>query len=127
LNALTEVAEANLALLVAIQSSTQDSDAVFNDPAPSEGDEIPTRGAFTDPLERLVEDGQADGSIRAGDTFDIATVLFTMVGMGYRHLRFEHRWPQERAREAVVATALHGIAAPDSAPRGSGSRRRKAS
>jgi len=112
LDALTEVAEANLALLVAVQSSTADSDAVFNDPAPSEDGEIPTRGAFTDPLERLIEDGQADGSIRAGNAFDLATVIFTMVGLGYRHLRFEHRWSAERAREAVVAMALRGVAAP---------------
>ena len=124
--ALTEVAEANLALLVAIQSSTADSDAVFTDSAPSEDAEIPTRAAFTDPLQRLVEDGQAEGSITAGDPFDIATVLFTMVGLGYRHLRFEHRWPVQRARDAVVATALRGVAAEGSPPARSRARSPKA-
>ena len=110
LKALTEVAEANLSLLIVIQSRTEDSDAVFNDPPPSDDGEIPTRRVFTDPLERLISDGQADGSIRDGDAFDLATVLFVMVGMSYRHLRFEHRWPPERARDAVVPVALRGLA-----------------
>jgi AcrR family transcriptional regulator len=109
LNALTEVAEANLPLLIAIQSNSFNSNAIFNDPPASADDEIPTRRVFTDPLERLVSDGQADGTIREGNPFHLATVLFTMVGLTYAHLRFEHRWPPERAREATVATALHGI------------------
>jgi AcrR family transcriptional regulator len=112
LSALTDAAEANLSLLVVIQSSTEDSDAVFNDPSNGADGEIVTRHVFTDPLERLISDGQEDGSVRDGDPSDLAAALFTMVGLGYRHLRFEHRWSAERARETVVSVAVSGLGRP---------------
>jgi AcrR family transcriptional regulator len=113
LGALCEVAEANLPLLLEVDL---DDNQVFNDP-PSEGaEEIATRSVFTDPLERIISDGHADGSIREGDPFEQATVLFNIVGVTYTHLRSAHRWPAERARRALVAMASNGISVPEGTP-----------
>jgi AcrR family transcriptional regulator len=104
LNALCDVAEANLALLEAI-----DQGPLLNAPPPADGTEVPTLPTFTEPLERLVSDGLADGSIRAADPPELAEVLFNTVGVTYTHLRSVHRWAPERARSAVVDIALRGI------------------
>lgn len=108
LSAVCEVAEANLALLLALQAQ---SDAVFHDESPDEGEEVATRSAFTEPLERLLIDGHADGSLRTSDPLETATVLFNQVGWTYLHLRSGHRWTPERAQRTVVELALNGVAA----------------
>src|SRR5712691_2532581 len=72
--------EANLELLVALQAHT---DAVFHE----EGEQPLTRSVFTEPLERLLRDGAADGSLRDVDPVEMATVLFNLVGWTYIHLR----------------------------------------
>jgi hypothetical protein len=43
------------------------------------------------------------------DPEEIATVLFNLVGWTYIHLRIGYAWSPERARRAVIGTALHGI------------------
>ena len=104
LEALCAEAEANLELLVALRSQT---DAVFHETG---GDEVMTRSVFTQPLERLLRDGAADGSLRAVDPKETATVLFNLVGWTYIHLRTGHRWKPKRAREGVLRLALDGLA-----------------
>ena len=104
LGSLCDTAEANLELLVALRAQ---SDAIFHE----EGGEVLTRSVFTEPLERLLRDGISDGSLRDVDPVEMATVLFNQVGWTYVHLRTGHRWPPERARRAVLDSALHGIAA----------------
>jgi AcrR family transcriptional regulator len=102
LEALCGEAEANLALLVALRSQT---DAVFHEPGP----EPMTRPVFTQPLERLLRDGAADGSLRAVEFEDVATVLFNLVGWTYVHMRTGHGWPPERVRTHVVGLAVEGL------------------
>ena len=102
LAALCEVAEANLALLLALGAA---SDAVFHE----QGEEALTRGRFTEPLERLLRDGAADGTLHAPDPVEAATVLFNLVGWTYVHLRTGHGWPPERARGATLPVALDGV------------------
>jgi len=105
LTALCEAAEANLELLVALRAQ---ADAIFH----REDDaETFTRSVFTEPLERLLRDGAADGSLRLTDPAQTATVLFNLVGWTYVHLRTGHRWAPELACEATLEIALHGIAA----------------
>lgn len=106
LKAVCEVAEANLALLMALQAQ---NDAIFHAEPSDDREEVETRWAFTEPLERLLIDGQADGTLRAGDPLEIATVLFNQVGWTYLHLRSGHRWAPERALRAVVELALDGV------------------
>jgi AcrR family transcriptional regulator len=108
LEAICEVAEANLPLLVALQA---ESDAVFHDEPTGADEEIATGSSFTEPLERLLIDGQADGTLRANDPLETATLLFNQVGWTYLHLRSGHRWAPARARRSVVESAMHGISA----------------
>lgn len=104
LTALCAVAEDNLQLLLALGNA---GDAVFHE----EGGEVLTRGPFTEPLERLLRDGAADGTLQAGDPVERATVLFNLVGWTYVHLRTGHGWPAKRARSATLAVALEGVRA----------------
>jgi AcrR family transcriptional regulator len=105
LRGLCDAAEDHLELLVALRSQT---DAIFHEPAAGEA---MTRSVFTEPLERLVRDGIADGSLRAVEPAETATVLFNLVGWSYVHLRTGHRWIPERARECTIEIALRGVAA----------------
>jgi AcrR family transcriptional regulator len=103
LEASCGVADANLAVFDALDDATRD--AVFHDGAL-------TRSVFVEPLVRLLRDGAADGSLTPAPDYDeAATVLFNVVGHGYRHLRTGHGWDHERARDAVVRLALDGVAA----------------
>ena len=104
LEALCASAEAHLPLLVALRAQ---SDAVFH--AEDEGEAL-TRTIFTEPLERLLRDGAADGSLRDVDPVETATVLFNLVGLTYMHLRSGHGWSQERATRTTLGLALHGVA-----------------
>lgn len=103
LNALCEVAEENLELLLALGSQT---DAVFHEDGE---DERATRSPFTEPLERLLRDGAADGTLRELDPSEYATVIFNVVGWTYIHLRARHGWAADRARLATLDIALHGV------------------
>ena len=86
LTILCEVAEAQMAMLLALRSQ---SDRVFH----REGEEEAlTRSVFTDPLERILRDGIADGSLRPVDPLEAATVLFNLVGWTYIHMRTGHGW-----------------------------------
>jgi AcrR family transcriptional regulator len=99
------IAEANMALMEALSAGARA--AVFHE----EGEEVLTRDAFTAPLQRLLTDGAADGSLREVDARETATVLMNLVAFTYTHLRQGHGWPPERARCALVALVLEGVAA----------------
>lgn len=104
LSAVCESAERNLELLIALNTQT---DALFHDPGP----EGLTRSVFTQPLERLLRDGAADGSLRSVEPVDYATVLFNLVGWTYIHLRTGHGWSPERAQRSTLDVAIRGLAA----------------
>lgn len=106
LRALCDSAEKNLAVLMAVRGHT---DAVFHE---TPDDDALTRSIFTEPLERLLRDGEADGSLRSVEPQETATVLFNLVGWTYLHLRTGHGWSPDRARNAVVDLALNGLLAP---------------
>lgn len=104
LSTLCEAAEQNLALLSALQAQR---DAVFHEP----GEGALTRSVFTDPLARIIEEGQRDGSLRPADSARTATVLFNLVAWTYIHLRDGHTWSPDDARVAVLDIALRGVVA----------------
>ena len=104
LAALCRSAEDHMALLVALRAQ---SDGIFH----REEDEAMTRNVFTEPLERLLRDGIADGSLRPVDPVESATVLFNLVGWTYIHLRTGHGWQPERALRATLDPVLHGLLA----------------
>jgi AcrR family transcriptional regulator len=105
LEAVCACAEDNLELLVALRAQT---DTIFHEDAAGD---VLTRSVFSEPLERLVRDGIADGTLRDADPAELATVLFNLVGWTYIHLRTGHRWPPQRASAAVLSVALHGVRA----------------
>lgn len=101
LNALFDVADQHLPLLVA-------TDTAFH-----EAGRAPTVPAtpYVEPLARLLQDGVADGSIRLEDpelVKERAVVLFNLVWT-YVHLRARHRWSASRTRSAVLPVALGGL------------------
>jgi AcrR family transcriptional regulator len=104
LEALCGAAERHLALLVALRSQ---SDSVFH----RREDVALTRGIWTAPLERLLRDGIADGSLRQVDEKETATLLFNMVGWTYVHMRTAHDWKPERAVRAVLDPIFNGLLA----------------
>jgi AcrR family transcriptional regulator len=104
LNAICNLAEQNLSLLIALD--TEANAAVFHDTGDQEA---LTRDAFTEPIERVLRDGFADGTLRETDPRETATVLFNQVGWTYIHLRTGHRWSPERGREAIVELAMNGV------------------
>ncbi len=104
--ALCDVTEHNLALLGALSAAARD--AIYHEA----GDGALTRDVFVEPLERLLLDGAADGTLRADlDATEMATVLFNVIGHTYAHLRADHRWGAARAREGVVGVVLNGVVA----------------
>ncbi len=105
LGTLCELAEENMSLLLALDAEANAS--VFHDHG---GPEVLTRNVFTEPLERVLRDGVADGSVRAPeDPAEAATVLFNLVGWTYIHLRSGHHWSPERAQRATLDAALRGV------------------
>jgi hypothetical protein len=64
---------------------------------------------FAEPLERLLRDGAADGSLRDVPPTLTATVLFNTAGWGYIHLRAAHHWDSTTARDAVIDLVLGGL------------------
>ncbi len=102
LDILCEQAEVNMALLLGLE---QNLAPIFHE----EGEEATTRTVFTEPLERLLRDGIADGSLRPLDPTETATVLFNLVGWTFIHLRSGHSWSKERAKKAVIDIAVQGV------------------
>jgi AcrR family transcriptional regulator len=106
LEALCDVCDANIELLAALGEDTRSG--IFHE----RGEAVLTRSVFTEPVERILRDGAADGSLRGvEDPRETATILFNLVSHTYRHLRRGHGWPPERARRGVLALALDGITA----------------
>jgi AcrR family transcriptional regulator len=103
LEAHCAVAEEHIGLLVALRAQ---ADGVFHEDSE---EEALTRSVFSEPLERLLRDGAADGSLRVADPEEMATVLFNLVGWTYIHLRTGHCWPPARAARATLEPTLHGL------------------
>ena len=101
LEQLCEVTERNLSLHEALSIHVRNT--IYHD------DRGLTRDEFVDPLERLLLDGAADGSLAAVDTEETATLLFNAVSHTYAHLRTGHRWPPDRARDGIVGLVLSGV------------------
>ncbi|MGH2899426.1 MAG: TetR/AcrR family transcriptional regulator [Solirubrobacteraceae bacterium] len=104
LRAICDASEEHMALLLAVRAQT---DAIFH--REEDEEEAMTRSVFTDPLEKLLREGISDGSLRAVDPPETATVLFNLVGWTYIHLRAGHGWKPDRARRATLDPVLHGL------------------
>jgi AcrR family transcriptional regulator len=103
LEGLCDLTDRNLATLEALSAAARD--AIFHEPGPA----ALTRAVFVEPLERLLLDGAADGSLAAVDARETATVLFNTVTHTYRHLRAGHGFSERRARDGVLRLVLDGL------------------
>jgi AcrR family transcriptional regulator len=75
---------------------------------------------FIEPFERLLRDGQFDGSLRSDDPRGDATLMANAVAWTYLHMRKAHRWPVDRAasRTVELATAHLVVDVPPPAEKG---------
>jgi hypothetical protein len=95
--AMLRVADDYLALLSGLFSS---SDSPFH---VDDGAEHETDLVFVQPIERILRDGELDGTLGPfDDPAEMAAVLFNSIGWGYVHLRHAQRWGAERARRSVL-------------------------
>lgn len=68
---------------------------------------------FIEPFERLLRDGNVDGSLDSADPLPDATLAANMVCWTYLHMRQAHRWNAETAASRVIAaTVAHLLSAP---------------
>jgi AcrR family transcriptional regulator len=101
--AVCEVTEDHLAFLAALDEEADRRFFHETDP------EVHSREGYITPIERILADGIADGSIRAVEIEQTATVLVNATDRTYRHLRRAHDWGPERARAALIDLMLRGL------------------
>jgi AcrR family transcriptional regulator len=100
LEVLCDVAERHAAVLIAFF-------AVPARPIPDRPDRT-TSFEFIELFERLLRDGEVDGTLDVDDARADATLLANTVCWSYLHMRHAHRWSARRARDRVVALAMAG-------------------
>ena len=101
--AVCEVTEDHLSFLAALD---EEADRRFFH---EKDEEVHSREGYINPIERLLADGIADGSLRPVEIEETATVLVNAVDRTYRHLRRAHDWDPERSRAALIDLALRGL------------------
>jgi len=110
LQATFAAAERHLPLLAGMFARP---DSVFHDrPGPDTRPDAPvaSTAVFTAPFARLLQDGAADGSLRAVRDLDVsAAALFNVAGWGYVHLRHSQHWDADHAADAVLDLVLPGL------------------
>ena len=101
--AVCEVTEDHLSFLAALD---EEADRRFFH---EKDEEVHSREGYINPIERLLADGIADGSLRPVEIEETATVLVNAVDRTYRHLRRAHGWDAERARTVLTELMLRGL------------------
>ena len=64
---------------------------------------------FIEPLDRILRDGVADGTLVSDDPRVDATLAANAVAWTYLHMRRAHRWSVEEATTRVVSMAIAGL------------------
>jgi AcrR family transcriptional regulator len=105
LGAICSLTEQHLETLIAL---SDEEDSLFFHEQNGEP-RASSREFLLEPVRKIVEDGIRDGTLRATDATETATVLLNVVERTYRHLRHVHGWSEGRARRALVELALHGL------------------
>ncbi|MFV1990130.1 MAG: TetR/AcrR family transcriptional regulator [Acidimicrobiales bacterium] len=94
--ALFDLADRHLALLAGLFDGPT---AIFH--LTVDDHHVLTRLEYSDPFQRILSDGTAEGSMDSRDPAEDAEVLFNLLGWTYIHLRRSHGWDSARAREAT--------------------------
>jgi len=96
---LFQLADDHLTLLAGLYDGPT---AIFHLTGSHDGDPgLVTRLEYTEPFERLLRDGQIDGTLHTDDPAEDAELIFNTAGWTYVHFRRSHGWPASRARRAV--------------------------
>jgi AcrR family transcriptional regulator len=95
--ALCDLADEHLGLLAALYDGPTAAFHLALDDA-----DVLTRFEYTEPFERILADGVADGTLASDDPHEDAEVMFNVVGWTYVHLRRSHGWSSRRARDALL-------------------------
>lgn len=68
---------------------------------------------FIEPIERLLRDGELDGSLTTENPRDDALLVANMVAWSYLHMRKAHKWSASKASAQIVTMATaHLLAKP---------------
>lgn len=111
LDRLFRMADDHLALLAGLYDGPT---AVFHLTGSVDTDPLViTRLEYTEPFERLLRDGQHDGTLASDDPHGDAELIFNSAGWTYIHFRRSHSWPPRRARTAVMKL-VNALVAPAS-------------
>lgn len=102
LHAMCEVVEAHLDLMAGLSTAP---DPVFHLDAPDHG----ARAVYVAPLERLLHDGNQDGTLQVADPTVTAVLLLNVVTRTYLHLRQAHDWAVEQARDGLLDLIMPGL------------------
>jgi AcrR family transcriptional regulator len=96
-DALFDLADRHLGLLAGLYDGPT---AVFH--LATDDDDALTRLEYTEPFERILSDGAAEGTLDSQHPAEDAEVLFNLLGWTYIHLRRSHGWPPAQARHATL-------------------------
>jgi AcrR family transcriptional regulator len=70
---------------------------------------------FIEPFERLLRDGNVDGSLHSDNPLPDATLLANAVCWTYLHMRSAHRWDTATARQRVIELCTASLQPADAA------------
>lgn len=103
LEALYDLADEHLGLLAGLYDGPS---ALFHLGLTDSGPGLITRLEYTSPFERLLTDGDTDGTLRSDQPHDDAELIFNTAGWTYIHFRRSHAWPPNKARAAITKITL---------------------
>ena len=103
LDALYELADQHLGLLAGLYDGPS---AIFHLGLDADDPTVLTRFEYTAPFERLLTDGNTDGTLTSDDPRIDAELIFNTAGWTYVHFRRSHGWTAETARPAVTRITL---------------------
>ena len=107
LGALYDLADRHLALLAGLYDGPT---ALFHMGGNPDDPKALTRFEYTAPFERLLHDGNTDGTLISQHPSEDAELIFNTAGWTYVHLRRSHQWTPKRARKAVTRIATAYVA-----------------
>jgi AcrR family transcriptional regulator len=114
LGALYDLADRHLALLAGLYDGPT---ALFHMGGNPDEPTVLTRLEYTAPFERLLRDGNTDGTLTSRQPGEDAELIFNTAGWIYVHLRRSHQWPPRRARTAVTRISTAYVEATTPLPR----------
>jgi len=103
LDALYDLADAHLSLLAGLYDGPT---ALFHLGVDDPASELITQLEYTDPFERILQDGNADGTLTSTDPRNDSELIFNTAGWTYVHFRRSHRWTSKKAREDVTRVVM---------------------